>query len=101
MTAISPFGPDRSNRTKTVPRPEIKDCGNLTGKVLWGSRKKLPTGSRDLLGPTSSMIRLVLHSTDLKLRPLLAPALGEEFHVTVEADPDRLKKILLSGSVDV
>jgi DNA-binding NtrC family response regulator len=47
------------------------------------------------------MIRLVLHSADLKLRPLLAPALGEEFQVTVEADPGRLKKLLSSGAADV
>ncbi len=47
------------------------------------------------------MTRLVLHSTDSKLQPLLAPALGNEFQVTVEADPNRLKKILSSGAVDV
>jgi DNA-binding NtrC family response regulator len=47
------------------------------------------------------MIRLALHSADSKLQPLLAPALGEEFQVTVEADPNRLKKTLASGSVDV
>lgn len=47
------------------------------------------------------MTRLVLHSTDSKLQPLLAPALGSEFQVTVEPDSDRLKKILASGIADV
>jgi DNA-binding NtrC family response regulator len=49
----------------------------------------------------SRMIRLALYSTDPKLQPLLAPALGEDFYVIVEGDPDRLKETLSSGSVDV
>src|SRR4051794_28400104 len=53
------------------------------------------------LGCYFPMIRLALHSADSKLQPLLAPALGEEFQVTVEADQNRLKKTLASGSVDV
>ncbi|HEY6991287.1 MAG TPA: sigma-54 dependent transcriptional regulator [Bryobacteraceae bacterium] len=47
------------------------------------------------------MIRLALFSQDLKLRPLLAPALGTGFQVTVEPDPGRLKELLSNGSIDV
>ena len=78
----------------------IKDCGIITGALRWDSGKKLPIVGTTYR-PSRSMIRLVLHSTDLKLQPLLAPALGEEFQVTVEPDADRLKKILSSGSADV
>ncbi len=47
------------------------------------------------------MVRLALFSQDLKLRPLLAPALGTGFQVTVEPDPGRLKELLSNGSIDV
>jgi len=47
------------------------------------------------------MIRLALHSEDIKLQPLLAPALGRDFHVITQPDGGRLKDLLWSGSVDV
>jgi DNA-binding NtrC family response regulator len=47
------------------------------------------------------MIRVALCSTDLKLQPLLAPALGRDFQVLSEPDYGRLTKILRDGQVDV
>ncbi len=47
------------------------------------------------------MIRVALRSPDLKLQPLLAPALGRDFHVLSEPDHDRLTQILREGQVDV
>jgi DNA-binding NtrC family response regulator len=47
------------------------------------------------------MIRVALCSQDLKLQPLLAPALGRDFHVVSELDSDRLKQMLQSGQADV
>jgi DNA-binding NtrC family response regulator len=47
------------------------------------------------------MIRVALCSTDLKLQPLLAPALGRDFQVLSEPDYARLTKILRDGQVDV
>src|SRR6266516_1494557 len=47
------------------------------------------------------MIRLALFSQDLKLQPLLAPALGRDFQVIAEPDGDRLKQLLWDGSFDV
>jgi DNA-binding NtrC family response regulator len=47
------------------------------------------------------MIRVALCSPDLKLQPLLAPALGRDFHVLSEPDHGRLTKILRDGQVDV
>jgi DNA-binding NtrC family response regulator len=46
------------------------------------------------------MIRVALHSEDIKLQPLLAPALGRDFHVISQPDGG-LKDLLWSGSVDV
>ncbi len=51
--------------------------------------------------PSSNMIRVALSSQDLKLQPLLAPALGRDFHVLAEPDHDRLKELLWENSVDV
>jgi DNA-binding NtrC family response regulator len=50
---------------------------------------------------SSAMIRVALCSTDLKLQPLLAPALGRDFQVLSEPDYGRLTKILRDGQVDV
>ncbi len=47
------------------------------------------------------MIRVALCSPDLKLQPLLAPALGRDFHVLSEPDHGRLTKILREGQLDV
>jgi DNA-binding NtrC family response regulator len=47
------------------------------------------------------MIRVALCSPDLKLQPLLAPALGRDFQVLSEPDYARLTKILRDGQVDV
>jgi DNA-binding NtrC family response regulator len=47
------------------------------------------------------VIKLALFSHDLKLRPLLAPALGPGFEVIVEADKERLKELLNKGCIDV
>jgi DNA-binding NtrC family response regulator len=47
------------------------------------------------------MIRVALCSPDLKLQPLLAPALGRDFHVLSEPDHGRLTKTLRDGQVDV
>jgi DNA-binding NtrC family response regulator len=47
------------------------------------------------------MIRVVLCSPDLKLQPLLAPALGRDFHVQSDPDHGRVKQVLHSGQVDV
>jgi DNA-binding NtrC family response regulator len=47
------------------------------------------------------MIRLALFSQDLKLQPLLAPALGRDFQVIAEPEGDRLKQQVWDGSFDV
>jgi DNA-binding NtrC family response regulator len=47
------------------------------------------------------MIRLAFYSQDLRLRSLLAPALGPEFQIVVEPDEAQLKDLLSQGSCDV
>src|SRR4051812_25841244 len=47
------------------------------------------------------MVRLAFYSQDLKLRVLLAPALGPEFQLTVEPDGDKVKDMVSQGSCDV
>src|SRR5579872_3291282 len=47
------------------------------------------------------MIRLALFSGDPKLQRLLAPALGQDYRVTVEADRARLKGLVAADEVDV
>lgn len=47
------------------------------------------------------MIRVALLSQDVKLRPLLAPALGRDFNVILERDIQRLKELSASGALDV
>lgn len=49
----------------------------------------------------SVIIRVALCSRDLKLKPLLAPALGRDFQVLWDADCNRLRPLLTSGEVDV
>ena len=49
----------------------------------------------------SAMIRVALFSQDLKLQPLLAPALGTEYDVTGTTEPSRLKDLLCNHSFDV
>jgi DNA-binding NtrC family response regulator len=50
---------------------------------------------------SSVMVRVALCSPDLKLQPLLAPALGRDFQVLSEPDYDRLKQMLWGGQADV
>jgi DNA-binding NtrC family response regulator len=50
---------------------------------------------------SSAVIRLALCSRDLKLRPLLAPALGHDFRVVPESDCDKLKQMVRAGDLDV
>jgi DNA-binding NtrC family response regulator len=47
------------------------------------------------------IIRVGLFSHDLKLQPLLAPALGKDFTVTVETDADKLQERLQENTLDV
>jgi DNA-binding NtrC family response regulator len=47
------------------------------------------------------MIRLAFYSQDLRLRFLLAPALGTEFQVTVVPDGYRIKELISQGDCDV
>ncbi|MEI4902523.1 hypothetical protein Q8G48_28710, partial [Klebsiella pneumoniae] len=47
------------------------------------------------------MIRLLVYSEDAKLQPLLTPALGPEYSVTVESSPDRIGEIVADDSADV
>jgi DNA-binding NtrC family response regulator len=47
------------------------------------------------------MVRLAFCSQDLTLRSLLAPALGPEFHITVEPDEAKMKDLASRGSCDV
>ena len=47
------------------------------------------------------MIRLVLYSEDPKLQRLLAPALGPEYGVVVEANRAKLKQFVMDEQVDV
>ena len=47
------------------------------------------------------MIRLAFYSQDLRLRFLLAPALGTEFQVTVVPDESRIKELISQGDCDV
>jgi len=47
------------------------------------------------------MIRLVLFSEDPKLQRLLAPALGPEYSVVVEASRAKLKQFIVDEQVDV
>ena len=39
------------------------------------------------------MLRLLLYSQDRKLPLLLGPTLGNEFEVTLESDPERIKEL--------
>jgi len=50
---------------------------------------------------SSAIIRLALCSHDLKLRPLLAPALGRDFSVVWESDCDKLEQMVRRGDLDV
>lgn len=45
--------------------------------------------------------RVLLNSEDAKLQPLLAAALGREFHVSLEADANSCKQLIARGVVDV
>ena len=47
------------------------------------------------------MTRVALLSRDVKLHHLLAPALGREYQVLTETDPDKLKKPIWNASLDV
>jgi DNA-binding NtrC family response regulator len=47
------------------------------------------------------MIRLLVHSRDHRLRPLLSVALQPDFGVQVEADAERVKELALSEQTDV
>ncbi len=47
------------------------------------------------------LIRLIFCSTDLKLRRVLAPALGEEFRVAIEPRGQRVKELVSKGEADV
>ncbi len=47
------------------------------------------------------MIRVALSSRDSKLQPLLAPALGRDFHVIAGTNGDQLKQLVRDGSLDV
>jgi len=47
------------------------------------------------------MIRILLYSRDAKLRPLLAPALGNTFEVAAESNRDRVKEVLDKSACDV
>ena len=47
------------------------------------------------------MTRLLLHSTDPKLQPLLASALGAEFCLSVETEAGRFLKTVADGHFDV
>jgi len=47
------------------------------------------------------MIRVGLYSQDLKLPPLLAPALGRDFQVITRKDRDRVKDLIRDGLLDV
>jgi len=47
------------------------------------------------------MIRILLYSRDAKLRPLLAPALGNEFEVTAESNGGRVRELLSKSACDV
>ena len=46
-------------------------------------------------------IRLLLYSQDLKLQPLLAPALGKEFQITVEPDENKVRDLIARENCDV
>ena len=46
-------------------------------------------------------IRLVVYSQDLKLQPLLAPALGKEFQLSVEPDQEKIKGLIAEQLCDV
>jgi DNA-binding NtrC family response regulator len=47
------------------------------------------------------MVRLAFYSQDLKLRVLLAPALGPDFQLTVEPDGAKVKEMMSQGHCDV
>jgi DNA-binding NtrC family response regulator len=47
------------------------------------------------------MVRVALQSQDVKLQPLLGPALGRDFDVVTEPDGNRLKCLIWEGSLDV
>jgi len=47
------------------------------------------------------MPRLLLHSRDLRLRGVLAPTLGPEFHLVVESDSERTREIVAADGCDV
>lgn len=49
----------------------------------------------------AGMLRLAFYSQDLKLRPLLALALGAEFQVTVEPDREKLRNLIAKELCDV
>jgi hypothetical protein len=44
---------------------------------------------------------LAFYSQDLKLRVLLAPALGPDFQLTVEPDGAKVKEMMSQGHCDV
>src|ERR1700756_2473676 len=47
------------------------------------------------------MISVALHSHDVKLQRLLAPALGREFEVVVEPNETGVKRLLEKGACDI
>jgi DNA-binding NtrC family response regulator len=50
---------------------------------------------------SSGIIRVAVCSRDLKLQPLLAPALGRDFQLIWESDCDRLKEMLSGDKIGV
>lgn len=47
------------------------------------------------------MIRVLLSSQDLKLQPLLSPALGRDFRIDLEPDREKVKLLVGDGAFDV
>lgn len=51
--------------------------------------------------PLELLIRVLIYSSDAKLCPLLARALGSEFRVRVESNGDLVKQLITAGDCDV
>lgn len=60
-----------------------------------------PAGSKMPAVPNNATLRLAFHSQDLKLRLLLAPALGKEFQVIIEPDRKKLQNLIAEELCDV
>src|SRR4051794_30978613 len=102
------FSPFANRRQKLIPKMQerlIRKIGSVRMRVRGpiGGPQRFDRSTDQVFVDLkkAERIRLLLYSQDLKLQPVLAPALGREFQVTVEPNPDRVRTLIAGGLCDV